>query len=119
LQHKLIGRSTGVVFVTEDVIGKFETWRKRGVHFLFTPRLRRMQYERVDHGQSPGPPPVWGGIFARFKDPDGNKFDLVSFDEVNRKIEARRRVAAERLEAERRAAQELEIARQVQARLFP
>src|SRR5207247_8897187 len=34
-------------------------------------------------------------------------------------VEAQRRLTAERLEAERRAAQELEIAKQVQARLFP
>jgi serine phosphatase RsbU (regulator of sigma subunit) len=50
---------------------------------------------------------------------DGNTFALVGFDEVNREIEERRRVIAGRLEAERRAAQELEIAKQVQARLFP
>jgi len=34
-------------------------------------------------------------------------------------VEAQRRAVAERLESERRAAQELEIAKQVQARLFP
>jgi serine phosphatase RsbU (regulator of sigma subunit) len=38
---------------------------------------------------------------------------------VTREIEAQRRASAEKLEAERRAAQELEIAKQVQARLFP
>ena len=50
---------------------------------------------------------------------DGNSFALVGFDEVNREIEAERRRTEERLEAERRTAQELEIAKQVQARLFP
>jgi len=40
-------------------------------------------------------------------------------DEVNREIEAARLAYAARQEAERRAAQELEIAKQVQARLFP
>ena len=115
-QYKLIGRSSGIVFVAEDVLAKFEEWRNRGVKFLTTPRLRRVKYDQ----QTPGAlKPVWGGIFTRFKDPDGNSFALVSFDEVNRKIEARRRLAAEKLEAERRAAQELEIAKQVQARLFP
>ena len=44
---------------------------------------------------------------------------LVGFDEVSREIEAQRRAVAEKQEAERRAAQELEIAKQVQARLFP
>src|SRR6266704_1830073 len=62
---------------------------------------------------------IWGGVFTHFKDPDGNSFALVGFDEVTREIEAQRRTIAEKLEAERRAAQELEIARQVQARLFP
>ena len=40
-------------------------------------------------------------------------------DEISRDIETRRRAATERLETERRVAQELEFARQVQARLFP
>jgi serine phosphatase RsbU (regulator of sigma subunit) len=63
--------------------------------------------------------PVWGGVFTHFKDLDGNSFSLVSFDEVTHAIEAQRRAAAERDEAERRVAQELDIAMQVQARLFP
>jgi serine phosphatase RsbU (regulator of sigma subunit)/biotin operon repressor len=40
-------------------------------------------------------------------------------DEVNREMEAARLAYAARQEAERRAAQEIEIAREVQARLFP
>lgn len=40
-------------------------------------------------------------------------------EEMSREVEARRRFIAERQEAARRAAQELEIAKQVQARLFP
>jgi serine phosphatase RsbU (regulator of sigma subunit) len=126
-EHKLIGRSTGVVLVTEDVLAKFEEWRKRGVRFLSTPRLRRVTYERLapsPHSPEPAAasgaqPPVWGGVFTRFKDVDGNTFALVGFDAVNREIEAQRRRTAVKLESERRAAQELEIARQVQARLFP
>ena len=55
----------------------------------------------------------------RFEDPDGNAFGLEGFDEVKRSLESRRRTQAEKLEAERRATQELEIAKQVQARLFP
>ena len=46
-------------------------------------------------------------------------FSLVGFDDVSRALEAQRRAIAEKLESERRAAQELEIARMVQARLFP
>src|SRR5215510_8585538 len=45
-QYKLIGRPTGIVFVAENVIATFEDWRKRGVRFLKTPRLRRVQYAR-------------------------------------------------------------------------
>lgn len=120
-EYKLIGRSTGIVFLTEQVIAKYEAWRRRGVRFLYAPRLRRVTYMR----ETPPPKrtdeqsPLWGGVFTQFRDIDGNTFALVGFDEVNREIEAQRRLVAEKLESERRAAQELEIAKQVQARLFP
>jgi len=115
-----IGRSTGVVLVTEDVIAKYAEWRKRGVRFMFVPRLRRVKFERRAVAPSAGQGDrIWGGVFTKFLDLDGNSFVLVGFDEVNREIEAQRRAAAERLEAEQRAAQELEIAKRVQARLFP
>ncbi|HEY6391737.1 MAG TPA: SpoIIE family protein phosphatase [Bryobacteraceae bacterium] len=116
-EYGLIGRSTQVVFVTEDVIAKYNEWRSRGVRFQHTPRLRRVKYERP--GASETQAPVWGGVFTRFRDLDGNSFLLVGFDEVSREVEAQRRAAAERLDAEHRAAQELEIAKQVQAKLFP
>jgi serine phosphatase RsbU (regulator of sigma subunit)/predicted enzyme related to lactoylglutathione lyase len=116
LEYKFIGRATQVVFVTEDVQAKFREWRKRGVRFRSAPRLRRIRYER---GSPSGPEPVWGGAFARFEDVDGNSFALVSFDEESRAVEAQRRALADQRDAERRAAHELEIARQVQARLFP
>ncbi len=123
-QYKLIGRSTQVVFVTEDVIAKFHEWRKRGVHFSYTPRLKRVTYERSAQPKplgdnSPGEEPIWGGVITHFRDPDGNSFALVSYDEESRAVEEQRRAAAAKLEAERRAAQELEIAKQVQTRLFP
>jgi phosphoserine phosphatase RsbU/P len=126
-QFKLIGRPTQVTFVTEDVLAKFREWSTRGVRFLVNPRLRRLKHPvHVRASSSPDPsssagehPPIWGGVFARFRDPDGNSFSLVSFDEVTHAVEAQRRAIAERLEAERRAAQELDIAKQVQARLFP
>jgi serine phosphatase RsbU (regulator of sigma subunit) len=126
-QYKLIGRSTQVTFVTEDVLAKFREWSARGVRFLLTPRLKRLKYPV--HAQSAGSTeqssgatehaPIWGGVFARFKDLDGNSFSLVSFDEVTHAVEAQRRAIAEKRETERRAAQELDIAKQVQARLFP
>jgi phosphoserine phosphatase RsbU/P len=126
-QYKLIGRPTPVTFVTEDVIAKYREWTKRGVRFQFAPRLKRLKYEvhvRAPHAADASAPggehaPIWGGVFTRFRDLDGNTFSLVSFDEVTHAVEGQRRALAERLESERRAAQELEIAKQVQARLFP
>ncbi len=113
--YKLIGRATGVLFVTEDVVAKYAEWVKRGVRFGYAPRLRRVKYEHESEEQQA----AWGGIFTHFWDVDGNSFALVGFDRVSREIEARRRAALDKAEAERRAAQELEIAKQVQARLFP
>ena len=121
-EYKLIGRQTGVVFATEDVPAKYGEWRKRGVRFHYAPRLRRVGYESsstVERSNSAEHGRVWGGAFTHFRDPDGNSFALVALDEVNREIELQRQAVAERQEAERRAAQELEIAKQVQARLFP
>ena len=101
-EYNLIGGYRWVLFMTEDVQAKYEEWRQRGVRFSAAPEI-----------------PGWGGTYARFEDPDGNEFGLEGFDEVKRSLELRRQEHAEKLEAERRAAQELEIARQVQARLFP
>jgi serine phosphatase RsbU (regulator of sigma subunit)/catechol 2,3-dioxygenase-like lactoylglutathione lyase family enzyme len=115
--YKLIGRATPIVFLTEDVVAKFREWSKRGVHFRYTPRLRRVQH--TTRASASEQPPVWGGVFTRFEDIDGNSFSLVGFDDVSRALEEQRHAVAEKLEAERRAAQELEIARMVQARLFP
>jgi phosphoserine phosphatase RsbU/P len=126
-QYKLIGRPTQIAFITEDVLAKFRDWSAKGVVFQNTPRLRRRKLGTMPAAQAPEtrssapaePASIWGGVFARFKDPDGNIFSLVSFDEVTQYIESQRRATTEKLELERRAAQELEIAKQVQARLFP
>jgi serine phosphatase RsbU (regulator of sigma subunit) len=125
-EYEFIGRPTGIVLVTENVAATYGEWRRRGVRFRFAPRLRTVKYERGELADSDVSPvagtealPVWGGVFTQFTDVDGNSFDLVGFDEVTREIEAQRRASAEKLDSERRAAQELEIARQVQARLFP
>src|SRR5438105_9548749 len=71
-QYKLIGRATGIVFVAEDVIAKFEEWRRRGVRFLNTPRLRRVKYKRhlptphsMEGTAGAAERSVWGGIFTR------------------------------------------------------
>ena len=126
-QARLVGRATQVVFVTEDLAATYADWRRRGVRFRGTPRLRRVVYEQADaaadrsaaHAPGDDDRSAWGGMFTRFEDPDRNSFALVSFDEVSRAVEAQRRASAAKQEAERRAAHELEIAMQVQARLFP
>jgi len=100
--YQLIGRCKQAVFITEDVTAVFHDWSKRGVCFHHPPQATD-----------------WGGTFTSFDDIDGNFFALVGFDGVNRQIEAQRRATAEKLEFERRTAQELEIAKEVQARLFP
>jgi len=101
-EYKLIGGYRWVLFMTEDVHAKYREWSERGVRFLSPPEIA-----------------TWGGTYTRFQDPDGNEFGLEGFDEVRRSLELRRQEQAEKLESERRAAHELEIAKQVQARLFP
>ena len=83
-------------------MGKFHQWRERGVRF---------QDEPQKHPS--------GAISAIFEDLDGNSFILLCFDEVTSEVEAQRRAHVARIEAERDSARELELARQVQSRLFP
>ena len=101
-EYERIGGFRSVLFMTEDVHLLYKEWSERGVHFLSSPEVAR-----------------WGGTYTQFEDPDGNAFGLEGFDEVRRSLELRRQEHAEKLEAERRAAHELDIAKQVQARLFP
>jgi serine phosphatase RsbU (regulator of sigma subunit)/predicted enzyme related to lactoylglutathione lyase len=101
-EYGLIGRATEVIFLTEDVPAKFEEWRQRGVRFHQPPQT------------CPG-----GTTTASFEDMDGNSFTLLGYDEITWEVEEQRRLHAERLESERRTTHELEVARQVQARLFP
>lgn len=101
-EERFIGNSGLVTFLTEDVEAKYREWSERGVHFPIPPQS-----------------PAWGGTFCRFEDVDGNAFALAGFDDVTRQIDARRQALVEQMEIEQRAAQELEIAKQVQARLFP
>jgi serine phosphatase RsbU (regulator of sigma subunit) len=101
-EERFIGNSGLVTFLTEDVDAKYREWSERGVHFPIPPRS-----------------PAWGGTFCRFEDIDGNAFALAGFNDLTRQIDARRQALVEQMEIERRAAQELEIAKQVQARLFP
>ncbi|WP_035359170.1 PP2C family protein-serine/threonine phosphatase [Edaphobacter aggregans] len=100
--YRLIGRPTQIAFIAEDINTTYELWRGRGVRFHHPPQKS-----------------LWGGTTAGFYDVDGNSFELVGSDQMSRELEMQRREAAEKLELERRQAQELEIAKQVQARLFP
>ncbi|HEY8187409.1 MAG TPA: SpoIIE family protein phosphatase [Pyrinomonadaceae bacterium] len=101
-EYKLIGQHTNVAFLTEDITTTFNEWSERQVRFQHPPQR-----------------PIWGGLFTVFEDIDGNSFGLVGFDEVTRQIESQKRELAAKLELERRAAYEMDIAKQVQARLFP
>jgi serine phosphatase RsbU (regulator of sigma subunit) len=101
-EYHSIGRAAPIVFLTENVVDKYEQWRARGVRF-----------------QEPPHKPIWGGLFASLEDLDGNSLKLVESDDLSRELDAERKSLAEKIEKERRTAQELEFARQVQARLFP
>ncbi len=99
---RLIGRATQVGFISEDINSTYDLWRSRGVHFQHPPQQT-----------------IFGVTLAVFRDIDGNTFELVGSDQFTRELEKQRQKASDRIESERRAAQELEIAKQVQARLFP
>ncbi|MEI9977404.1 MAG: SpoIIE family protein phosphatase [Edaphobacter sp.] len=101
-KHRFIGRETQIGFLSEDINATYELWHRQGVRFHQPPQQT-----------------IFGITLARFQDLDGNGFELIGTDQFTRQIEQERRTAAERIESERRVAQELEIAKQVQARLFP
>lgn len=101
-EYKLIGRTTQIVFLTDNIFAKFEEWSQRGVCFHHPPQVQS-----------------WGAISTSFEDVDGNSFTLLSYEGIAREVEKQRREHAERIDSERRLNQELELARQVQARLFP
>ncbi|MBO0911486.1 MAG: SpoIIE family protein phosphatase [Acidobacteria bacterium] len=98
----LVGRATDLVFLTDDVQAIFKQWRDRGVRFRHQPQCHAS-----------------GAISTLFEDIDGNTFELLSMQPVTDQILAERYSHAKRMEIELRTAQELELARQVQARLFP
>jgi serine phosphatase RsbU (regulator of sigma subunit)/predicted enzyme related to lactoylglutathione lyase len=100
--YRLIGRNTQIGFISEDIDTTYELWQNRGVRFHHPPQRT-----------------IFGATVAGFYDIDGNSFELLGSDQITREIERQRLAAVEKVESERRAAQELEIARQVQARLFP
>jgi serine phosphatase RsbU (regulator of sigma subunit)/predicted enzyme related to lactoylglutathione lyase len=99
---RLIGRATQVGFISEDINSTYDLWCSRGVHFQHPPQQT-----------------IFGVTLAAFQDIDGNTFELIGSDQFTRQMEKQRQKASDRIESERRATQELEIAKQVQARLFP
>ncbi len=101
-KSRLVGRATHVGFISEDINGTYDRWRNVGVRFLHPPQQT-----------------IFGVTLAVFQDIDGNTFELIGSDQFTREMEKQRQIASDRVESERRAAQELEIAKQVQARLFP
>lgn len=101
-KYRFIGRDTQIGFLSEDINITYELWKNHGVRFHQPPQQT-----------------IFGITFARFHDIDGNSFELIGTDQFTREIEQERQLAAARIETDRRTAQELEIARQVQARLFP
>ncbi len=101
-EYALIGTATHLSFITENIEATFKAWSEHGVHFHNPPQLQS-----------------WGGNVTLFEDPDGNTFGLMGIDQMTRQIEAERRAKADRQEAERDALHEMEIARQVQSKLFP
>jgi serine phosphatase RsbU (regulator of sigma subunit)/predicted enzyme related to lactoylglutathione lyase len=101
-KYRMIGRDTQIGFISENINATYELWQKQGVRFHEPPQQT-----------------IFGATFARFQDIDGNIFELIGNDQFTRELEQERLLAAQKIESERRTAQELEIAKQVQARLFP
>jgi len=96
-----IGSHTGVALETEDITAKFQEWSARGVRF------------------SQAPTPLGWGILATFLDIDGNEFALIQGPWLGNLLKAHRSAVEKQKEAESRAVHEMEIAKQVQSRLFP
>lgn len=101
-EEALIGRFTSITFFTDDVLAKFREWSDRGVRFHHEPR-----------------PSGYGEVSTTFEDVDGNSFTLASLEHVTREVEEERRSHVKKNEAELKAVNELELARQVQTRLLP
>jgi len=101
-KYRLIGRDTQVGFISENINATYELWQRQGVRFHQPPQQT-----------------FFGATYARFQDIDGNIFELIGSDQFTRDLEQERLLATQKFESERRHAQELEIAKQVQARLFP
>jgi phosphoserine phosphatase RsbU/P len=98
-----VGKNTGIVFITEDIGSIFKKWSARQVRFHEPP-------SRAEWGDA---------VYATFEDVDGNKFNLVEFNQIAKALEAERRALDEKKETDRRADHEMVIAKEVQSKLFP
>ena len=95
------GNRTVVSLETDDIAGRFQQWSGIGVRFRMPPT------------EFP-----WGTL-ATFLDIDGNELALIQGPWIAHLLSSHRESVEQAREAERRNAHEMEIARQVQARLFP
>ena len=100
-EEKLIGQPSEMAFITDDVHAMHKLSVSRGV------ASATATYFNV------------GRNVHRVRGCDRNSFTLLGFDESTKQIEAQRVAIAQRQEFERRVIQEMGIAKQVQARLFP
>lgn len=100
--YRSIGQDTGLVLVTTDIDALFGEWSGRGVPFAEPP------------AETP-----WKARQAIFQDVDGNRFNLIQYGPLTEVLEAERQAAVEKAQAERLLNHELEIAKEVQARLLP
>jgi phosphoserine phosphatase RsbU/P len=97
-----VSRQTTVTLITEDLGSVYKAWSERRVRFHNPP-------ERA----------IWGPLYTTFEDVDGNLFNLVEIDQMTEALEAERREVEIKQGAARRAAHEMAIAKEVQAKLFP
>ena len=96
-----VGAKTGITLVTDNIADKFREWSARGVRF------------------SQMPVSVPAGIQATFEDVDGNEFNLLESPWLVDFLNSQQRAAEERREVKRRLTLEMEIAKDIQEKLFP
>lgn len=100
--HRIGAEDTGLVFVTSNLEALYHEWSERGVSFPQSPIET-----------------LWRARRAVFQDLDGNRFTILEYGPITEALDTERRAAAEKQEAERLLARELEIARDVQGKLLP
>ncbi len=68
-EAKLIGRSTQIVFLTDDVAARFREWSSRGVKFSSAPKLKRVKFDEMTRARAAEQPHIsgmWTGIRLRW-----------------------------------------------------